>query len=104
KENLFPQEALGKIFTEGDFKFLDLRSRFQEAQNQKSLRSSDFFLFNDHCHLSVAGHALVAGALADHLGSVGFQELGSEMLPPLGLTRSRVCRFTYPTINREARI
>src|SRR5262249_26850355 len=64
KENLFPQEELGKIFTEGDFKFLDLRSLFQEAQKQKSLKSSDFFLFNDHCHLSVAGHALVAGALA----------------------------------------
>jgi hypothetical protein len=66
-ENLFPQEMLGKILTEGGFKFLDMRSQFQEAQKQKSLRSSDFFLFNDHAHLSAAGHALVAEALAGRL-------------------------------------
>jgi lysophospholipase L1-like esterase len=66
-ENLRPQEVLGKILTEGGFKFLDMRSQFQEAQKQKSLRSSDFFLFNDHAHLSAAGHALVAEALAGRL-------------------------------------
>jgi hypothetical protein len=66
-ENLFPQKVLGKILTEGGFSFLDLRSRFQETEKQKSLGSSDFFLFNDHCHLSAIGHALVAEVLADHL-------------------------------------
>ena len=66
-ENLFPQEVLGKILSEGGFKFLDMRPRFQEVQKQQSLASSDFFLFNDHCHLSPVGHALVAEALADRL-------------------------------------
>src|SRR5262249_39699778 len=66
-ENVFPQEVLGKILTEGGFEFLDMRSRFQTAQKQESHGSSDFFLVNDHCHLSAAGHALVAEALADRL-------------------------------------
>jgi hypothetical protein len=66
-ENLFPQKVLGKILSEAGIKFLDMRPRFQELQKQKSLASSDFFLFNDHCHLSPVGHALVAEALADRL-------------------------------------
>jgi hypothetical protein len=66
-ENLFPQAVLKKILIEGGFNFLDMRSRFQEAQREKSLRSSDFFLFNDHCHLSAAGHALVAETLVNRL-------------------------------------
>jgi hypothetical protein len=66
-ENLFPQKVLAKILTEGGFKFLDMHSRFQEAEKQKSMKSWDFFLFNDHCHLSAIGHALVAEVLADFL-------------------------------------
>jgi hypothetical protein len=85
-ENLFPQEVLGKILNEGGFNFLDMRWRFQAAQKQKSLRSSDFFLFNDHCHLSAAGHALVAEVLAD-AGS-------SRLLGPWASTPSQPPQLT----------
>jgi hypothetical protein len=60
---LFPQLVLRNILTSGNFDFTDLTDYFRQRMKTNGLRSSHFFLFNDHCHLSPMGHAAVADAL-----------------------------------------
>jgi lysophospholipase L1-like esterase len=47
---------------------LDLLPRLRAAERDEGLRPEDLFL--DHCHFTEAGHARVAGWIADWLASM----------------------------------
>jgi lysophospholipase L1-like esterase len=66
-ETLFPQSILRNILSTGKFDFVDLTAHFQEHLRRTGRRSSQLYLFNDHCHLSSMGHDVVAEALQPYL-------------------------------------
>lgn len=67
----FPQQRLREAFLRAKLSVLDLSDDFRAAMKRDALSSKDFFLFNDHCHLSARGHALVSDVLSRALAATG---------------------------------
>lgn len=67
----FPQKRLREAFLRAKLSVLDLSDDFRAAMKKDALSSKDFFLFNDHCHLSARGHALVCDVLSRALPATG---------------------------------
>ena len=60
KKYLLPQEIVARELNRINIKNYDLYPAVRKTLNGKNISAKELFLFNDHCHLSVKGHLVVA--------------------------------------------
>lgn len=66
-----PQRQLAAALAKGGVVPTDLLEPVRDAMARRGLSSRSLFLFNDHCHLSAQGHALVFEQLAGIVATLG---------------------------------
>lgn len=82
---LEPQRRLAAALAEAGISADDLSEPLRVAMARRGLSSRSLFLFNDHCHLSAQGHALV------------FEQLARMVAAPAGAARHAQTRSTRAT-------